>query len=76
MNSQIPLSVNFLCGDWRMAIVIRAMYEYGGLMSCDEDFCLDFLGELGLDSLGLEASYLSESLDGGGSSGVSSSTDT
>lgn len=27
IKSQMPLSVSFLCGDWRMAIVIRAMYE-------------------------------------------------
>lgn len=45
-------------------------------MSCEEDFCLGFLGEDGLDSLGLEASYLSESLEGGGTSGASSSTET
>lgn len=31
INSQIPLSVNFLCGDCKIAIVISAIYEYGGL---------------------------------------------
>ena len=31
MNSQIPDSVSRLCGDCRTAIVMRAMYEYGGL---------------------------------------------
>lgn len=76
MKSQIPLRVNFLCGDWSMAIVMRAMYEYGGLINCDDDFCFGFFGEEGFFSLGLEASYLSESIDVGGMSGVSSSTDT
>jgi len=52
MNSQMPLSVSFLCGDCRMAIVMRAMYEYGGL-TCAEDgddflFCSD--GDDGADS--------------------------
>lgn len=31
INSQMPLKVNFFCGDCRIAIVINAMYEYGGL---------------------------------------------
>lgn len=46
------------------------------MISCDDDFDLDFFGDEGLLSDGDEASYLSESLDGGGRSGVSSSTDT
>lgn len=33
MNSHMPLSVSFLCGDCKIAIVIRAMYEYGGFTS-------------------------------------------
>jgi len=30
MKSQMPLNVSRLCGDCRIAIVISAMYEYGG----------------------------------------------
>jgi len=30
MKSQMPLKVSRLCGDCRIAIVISAMYEYGG----------------------------------------------
>lgn len=45
-------------------------------MSCDDDFCFGFFGVEGLVSVGLDASYLSESLEAGGISGVSSSTET
>lgn len=31
INSHIPLKVSFLWGDCSIAIVIRAIYEYGGL---------------------------------------------
>jgi hypothetical protein len=48
MNSHMPLNVKRRVGDCRIAIVINAMYEYGGLTICcfvdddddDDDFCL------------------------------------
>lgn len=52
INSQMPLNVNFLCGDCKMAIVMRAMYEYGGFTWAvdGDDFLLCSDGDDGADS--------------------------
>ena len=46
MKSQMPARVARRSFDWRMAIVMRAMYEYGGFWCWLFFFSSDFIAEI------------------------------
>jgi hypothetical protein len=61
INSQIPDSVNLFCDDCKIAIVISAIYEYGGFTRFDLD---DFFSDSEVFEFNFSKSNLSASSSG------------